>query len=332
MKTTPLPSRLRRRRIGAAAVAALGALATSLAMAQPAAWPARPIKLVVPSSAGGGTDILARTVGEKLAERLGQPVVIDNRPGANGIIGAEAVARAPADGYTLLVSAGNAMSANVSLYKKLPYDPVRDFTPINMLIGSPLVLVVNPQLPVRTVAELIAYAKARPGQLNFGTGSSHAQIAGHMLLSMAGIKAVAVAYKGPVQAITDVATGQVHFTFETPSGTKAQRDSGALRALAGTSVAPSGTLPGLPVMGQTVPGFEYNAWIGVFGPAGLSPDIRARLEAAIQAVLGLPEVQQRLTGFGFDVDPRGSEALAATVRDDIPRLRKVIQEAGISAE
>ena len=307
-------------------------LACPFALAQQAAWPTRAIRLVVPSSAGGGTDILARTVGDKMAERLGQPVVIENRPGANGIIGAETVARAQADGYTLLVSAGNAMSANVSLYKKLSYDPVRDFTPINMLIGSPLVLVVNPQLPVRSVAEFIEYARARPGQLNFGTGASHAQIAGHMLLSMAGIKATPVAYKGPVQAITDVAGGQIQFTFETPSGTKAQRDSGALRALAGTSAAPSPTLPGLPVMAQTLPGFEYNAWIGVFAPAGLAPDIRSRLESTIQAVLRLPEVQQRLSGFGFDVDARGGEALAATLREDIPRLRKVIQEAGLSTE
>ena len=153
-----------------------------------------------------------------------------------------------------------------------------------------------------------------------------------MLLSMGGIQATPVAYKGPVQAIADVAGGQIHFTFETPSGTKALRDSGALRALAGTSATPSATLPGLPVMGQTLPGFEYNAWIGVFAPAGLAPEIRSRLESAIQAVLRLPEMQQRLAGFGFDVDPRGGEALAATVREDIPRLRKVIQEAGLSAE
>lgn len=321
-----------RRRWLAAAAAGSAAWHAPFALAQSGSWPARPIRLVVPSSAGGGTDMLARTVGEKMAERLGQAVVIDNKPGANGIIGAETVARAPADGYTLLVSAGNAMSANVSLYRKLPYDPVKDFTPVNMLIGSPLVLVVNPQLPVRTVADLVAYAKARPGQLNFGVGSSHAQIAGHMLLSMAGIKATPVAYKGPVQAITDVIGGQIQFTFETPSGTKAHRDSGALRGIAGTSVQPSPTLPGLPVVAQTLPGFEYNAWIGVFAPAGLPADIRGRLESTIQAVLRLPDVHQRLTSVGFDVDPRGADALAATVREDIPRLRKVIQEAGLTAE
>ena len=321
----------RRRRLLGAALGA-GAWACGPVFAQTGAWPSRAIRLVVPSSAGGGTDVLARVVGERMAERLGQSVIVDNRPGANGIIGAEAVARAPADGYTLLVSAGNAMSANVSLYKKLPYDPIRDFTPINMLIGSPLVLVVDPKLPVATVPELIEYAKARPGQLNFGAGSSHAHIAAHMLLSAAGLQATAVTYKGPVQAIADVMGGRVQFTFETPSGTAAQRASGALRALAGTSAKPSATLPGLPVRAQFVPGFEYNAWIGVFAPAGLPADVRSRLESTIQQVLRQPEVEQRLSALGFDVDPRGGEALATTVREDIPRLRRIIQDAGLSAE
>ena len=167
-----------------------------------AAFPNRTIRLVVPSSAGGGTDVLARTLAEKLAQRLGQPVVVENKPGANGIIGAELVAHAPADGYTLLVSANNAMAANVSLYRKLSYDPVRDFTPIAMLISSPLVLVVNGSSPVKSVPDLIALARSKPGQLNFGVGSSHAQIAGHMFLAMAQIKATPVQYKGPVAAIT----------------------------------------------------------------------------------------------------------------------------------
>lgn len=295
-------------------------------------FPNRPIKLVVPSSAGGGTDALARTLSDKLAERLGQPVLIDNKPGANGIIGAEAVAHAPADGYTLLVSANNAMAANVSLYRKLSYDPVRDFAPVAMLISSPLVLVVNPALPVRSVADLIALARSKPGQLNFGVGSSHAQIAGHMFQAMAGIKAVPVPYKGPVAAITDLVGGQIHFTFETLPGTHGQRTSGALRALAVTSERRSVTAPDLPTVAQTLPGFEYNAWIGVYAPAGVPPEARNRLESTILAVLRLPDVNQRLTSLGFEVDPRSGEELGTLTRSDIVRLRKVILDAGLSAE
>jgi tripartite-type tricarboxylate transporter receptor subunit TctC len=297
-----------------------------------AAWPARPLKLVVPSSAGGGTDVLARTVGERLAERLGQPVLIDNKPGANGIIGAETVARAPADGYTLLVSAGNAMSANVSLYRKLSYDPVRDFTPVAMLISSPLVLVVNAASPVRSVADLVALARSKPGQLNFGAGSSHAQIAGHMFLALAGVTGTPVPYKGPVQAITDLVGGQIQFTFETLSGTKPQRDGGSLRALAVTSAKTSPLAPELPTVAQTLPGFEFNAWIGLFAPANLPNDARSRLESTTQAILRLPDVRQRLTTLGFEVDPRSGEELAAVMRADIPKLRKVIQDAGITPE
>lgn len=332
-------SSINRRRLLAGTAAAAGgllwtrqALAQGTAGASAQAFPGRAVKIVVPSSAGGGTDVLARTIGDKLQERWGQAVVIDNKPGANGIIGAEAVAHAPADGHTLLVSANNAMSANVSLYRKLSYDPLRDFTPVAMLISSPLVLVVNSSLPVKTVPDLIALARSKPGQLNFGHGASHAQIAGHMFCSMAGIKASPVPYKGPVNAITDLASGQIHFTFETLSGTKAQRAAGTIRAIAVTSERPSALAPELPAVAQTLPGFEYNAWIGVFAPAGLPADVRGRLESAIQATLRLPEVSQRLFSLGFDVDPRGSAELAALLRGDIPRLRKVIQEAGITAE
>ena len=321
---------IKRRRLLAGMAAAGGLLWTKAGLAQ--TLPSRPIKFVVPSSGGGGTDVLARTIGDKMREQLGQPVVIDNKPGANGIIGAEAVAHASADGYTLLISANNAMSANVSLYKKLSYDPVRDFTPVAMLISSPLVLVVNGALPVKSVPELIALARSKPGQLNFGTGSSHAQIAGHMFCAMAGIKATDVPYKGPVAAITDLASGQIHFTFETLSGTRAQRQSGAIRALAVTSERTSGLAPELPTVAQTLPGFEYNAWIGVFAPAGIPSDVRARLESTTQEILRMPDVNQRLTNMGFDVDPRGSEELAAILRADIPRLRKVIREAGLAAE
>jgi tripartite-type tricarboxylate transporter receptor subunit TctC len=304
---------------------------TGAAQAQ-ATYPNRAVKLVVPSSAGGGTDVLARTLGERLRERLGQPIVIDNKPGANGIIGAEAVAHAPPDGYTLLISANNAMSANVSLYKKLSYDPVRDFTPIALLISSPLVLIVNSALPVRTLAEFIELARSKPGEFYFGSGASHSQIAGHMFCAMAGIKATDVPYKGPVPAITDVATGQIQFTFETLSGTRALRASGAVRALAVTSQRTSVLAADLPTVAQTLPGFEYNAWIGVFAPAGLPVDVRDKLQAAIQGILRTPDVQQRLTTLGFEVDPRGSEELAILLRSDIPRLRKVIRDAGLSAE
>lgn len=321
---------INRRQLLVGMAAAAGLLWVPAGLAQN--FPSRPIKFVVPSSAGGGTDVLARTIGEKMREQLGQPVVVENKPGANGIIGADAVAHAPADGYTLLVSANNAMSANVSLYKKLSYDPVRDFTPVVMLISSPLMLVVNGALPVKSVPELIALARSKPGQVNFGAGSSHAQIAGHMFCAMAGIKATAVPYKGPVPAITDLASGQIHFTFETLSGTKVQRQSGAIRALAVTSERTSGLAPELPTVAQMIPGFEYNAWIGLFAPAGLPPDVRARLESTIQAILRMPDVNQRLKNLGFDVDPRGGEELAAVLRADIPRLRKVIHEAGLVAE
>jgi tripartite-type tricarboxylate transporter receptor subunit TctC len=185
---------------------------------------------------------------------------------------------------------------------------------------------------VKTVADLVALARSKPGELNFGAGSSHAQIAGHMFCNMAGVKATPVSYKGPVDAIRDLVSGQIQFTFETLSGTRAQRASGAIRALAVTSERTSGLAPELPTVAQTLPGFEYNAWIGVFAPAGLPHDVRARLDSTIQAILRMPDVHQRLTTMGFDVDPRGSDELAALLRSDIPRLRKVIRDNGLSAE
>ncbi len=297
------------------------------------AYPSRPIRIISPFAAGGGNDFICRTVGARLTASMGQQVIVENRTGANGIIGTEAVARAAPDGYTMaLIPSGHAV--NASLRAKLPYHPIRDFTTLSLVGASPLVLAVHPSLPVRNVQGLIAFAKARPGQLSYvsaGVGSS-GHLGGALFEVLTGTKMVHVPYKGMSLALTDLVSGQVTMTFGTSLSVIPQAQAGRLRALATTGAQRSPALPQLPVIVETVPGYEASLWYGFVGPARLPPEIVRRLNAEIVAALNLADVRERLFAQGVDVQPGTPEALAKLLASDIERWAKVVTQAGIKVE
>jgi tripartite-type tricarboxylate transporter receptor subunit TctC len=298
-------------------------------------WPVRPIRLVVPSSAGAGvTDIMARIVAQKLGERLGQQVVVDNKPGASGILGAEIVAKAPADGYTLLI-ANVSLIVNPYLYAKMPYDPLADFMPVTMVNTAPQQLVVHPSVPVKTVAELIAYAKARPGQLNYGSGGlgSTPFLAAELFKSITGIDVVHVPYKGGGPAVTELVGGQLTFMIENVPGTMPFVKSGKLRSLAVTSAERSPIAPELPTMIEAgVPGYEMTAWNAIFAPKGTPTEIVTRLHAELAKVLHAPEMKQQCAALGAEPIGNTPAELAGFLKADQARWGRIIQEKGIKPE
>jgi len=321
------------RRTFLALAPALAAAAYGRASAE--AWPARPIRLVVPSSAGAGvTDIMARLVGQKLGENLGQQVVIDNRPGASGILGSEVVAKAAPDGYTLLI-ANVSLIVNPYLYARMPYDPLVDFMPVTMVNTAPQQLVVHPSVPATTVAELVAYAKTRPGQLNYGSGGlgSTPFLAAELFKSITGIDVVHVPYKGGAPAIAELVGGQLTFMIENVPGTMPHVKSGKLRALAITSTQRSALAPDLPTMIEAgVPGYEMTAWNAIFAPKGTPPDIVARLHAELEKVLHGPEMKEQCAALGAEPIGNPPDELAAFLKADKARWGKIIQERGIKPE
>ena len=272
-------------------------------------FPARSVRLIVPQSAGGGADILARTVGQKLSEAWGQPVVIDNRPGAAGIIGTEAVAKAAPDGYTLLMGAISTHAINPSLYKTLSYDPVKDFAPVTMVATAPLLVVVHPSLPVNSTQELIALAKAKPGQLFFasaGSGNS-AHLAGELFKTMANVDLVHVPYKGATPAETDLIGGQVSVMFSSILSALPHAKAGKMKALAVTSARRSSIAPDLPTVAESgVPGYDVNPWYGLFAPAGTPRAIVERINRDVARILAQPDVRQRFATLG--AEPAGNIA------------------------
>ncbi|HSI00591.1 MAG TPA: tripartite tricarboxylate transporter substrate binding protein [Reyranella sp.] len=314
------------------------ALAASTMMPRAAvaqAYPSRPIRLVVPSSAGAGvTDIMARLVGQKLGEALGQQVVIDNRPGASGILGAEVVAKAPADGYTLLI-ANVSLIVNPYLYAKMPYDPLTDFMPVTLVNTAPQQLVVHPSVPARTVAELVAYAKANPGKLNYGSGGlgSTPFLAAELFKSITGIDVVHVPYKGGAPAIAELVGGQLTFMIENVPGTNPLVKSGKLRALAITSTQRSPIAPDLPTMIEAgVPGYEMSGWNAIFAPKSTPAPVVARLHAELARILGSPEVKEQFAALGAEPIGNTPDELAAFLKADKARWGKIIEEKGIKPE
>ncbi len=293
-------------------------------------FPSRPIRLISPFAAGGGNDLLCRTVAAKMTESLKQQVIVENRTGANGMIGTEAAARAAPDGHTLvLIPSGHAV--NASLYSKLPYDPVRDFTTVSLVGASPLVLAVHPSLPARSVKELAALAKARPGQLSYvsaGIGSS-GHLGGALFEVMTTTKMVHVPYKGMSLALIDLVSGQVSLSFATSLSVIPHVQSGRLRALASTGAQRSPALPKLPTIAETVPGYEASLWYGFAGPARIPADIVRRLNAEIVAALKFPDVRERLGAQGIDVQTSTPEEFARLLGNDMERWAKVVQRAGI---
>jgi tripartite-type tricarboxylate transporter receptor subunit TctC len=321
------------RRSFLALASALAATASGRASAQ--AYPARPIRLVVPSTAGAGvTDIMARLVGQKLGESLGQQVVVDNRPGASGILGSELVAKAPNDGYTLLI-ANVSLIVNPYLYARMPYDPLADFMPITMVNTAPQQLVVHPSVPATTVAELVTYAKTRPGQLNYGSGGlgSTPFLAAELFKSITGIDVVHVPYKGGGPAIAELVGGQLTFMIENVPGTMPHVKSGKLRALAITSTQRSPLAPDLPTMIEAgVPGYEMDAWNAIFAPKGTPPDILARLHAELVRVLRGPEMKEQCAALGAEPIGNTPDELAAFLKADKARWGEIIQARGIKPE
>jgi tripartite-type tricarboxylate transporter receptor subunit TctC len=321
-------ARTRRWRLAVALLAI--ALATGSAPASAAdAWPARPIRWIVPFAPGGSTDTTARLIAPKLRAALGQPIVIDNRPGVAGNLGTELAATAPPDGYTILF-ATVANAINQSLYPELRFSIERDFAPVGLLVKLPNVLEVNLDLPVTTVGELIAYARAHPGALNFGSGGTGTSLhlSGELFMRMTGINMVHVPYRGVPAAMADMIAGQVQLMFDNLPDSIAQIRAGRVRALAVTSATRAPALPELPTVAEAgVPGYEASAWFGVMVPAKTPPAVIARLNREIGAALAAPEIAQRLATLG-EVPAAGTpEAMAAFLHDEIAKWAKVVDFA-----
>jgi tripartite-type tricarboxylate transporter receptor subunit TctC len=308
-------------------------MAAALTHAQ--SFPVKPVRVITPFTAGSAIDTLARVVGQKLGDTWGQQVVIDNRIGANGIIGTEAAAKAPADGYTVYLGNISTLAVNPHLYLKLPYDALRDFAPVTLAATIPVVLVVHPSLPVKSVRELIALAKAHPGQLNYasgGTGSAQ-HLPMEMLRVETGINIVHVPYKGLGPAFSDVLGGQVPMMFTGVSNVVPYMKTGRLRVLAIGSPKRSATLPDVPTVAEAgVPGFDFDSWTGYLVPVGTPRELIVKLHADITRTLVAPEVRDKLVTLGFDLVGGTPEAFATLIRNDIARFGKLIKAAGIKAE
>jgi tripartite-type tricarboxylate transporter receptor subunit TctC len=308
---------------------------TSAAPAKADVYPSKPIRFVVAFPPGGGTDIIARSIAQKLGERLAQQVLVDNRPGAGGNIGTDIVAKSAPDGYTMLMGSAGPLAINASLFANMPFDPVRDLAPVTLAASTPNVLVVHPSLKATTVKELIALARAHPGEINFAS-SGHgtpAHLAGELFNSMAGVKLVHVPYKGAAPALADLLGGQVQLMFSTMPPALPHVKDGKLRALAVTSLKRSPAMPELPTVGEAaLPGFEANTWHGVVLPAGTPTGIVARLNREIVAILHLPDIVERLSSQG--AEPVGStpEEFAAYIRSETLKWAKVVRDSGAKAE
>jgi tripartite-type tricarboxylate transporter receptor subunit TctC len=297
-----------------------------------AAYPDHPIHLIVPFAAGGGNDTVARLVGHSLTAELGQPVVVDNRPGAGGVVGAEAAARAPADGYTLFLGGVGSHAINPNLHAHLSYDPVKDFAPISLIASAPLVLVVHPSVAATSVRELVALARAQPGRLNYasnGNGSS-SHLASAMFASMACINMVHVPYKGLSPALTDLLSGQVQLMFSSVVAILPHVKAGKLRALAVSSTKRLPLLPDIPTVAEAgVPGYQSSSWYGILAPAGTPADVVARLNAAIVKAVAEPDVRQALEREGATPVGDSPQAFGAFIQEEKQRLGDVIRQAGI---
>ena len=311
------------------------ACACSAAGSYAQTYPAKSVRFVVPFAPGGGSDLVARTVAMKLTEALGQPVVIDNRAGAAGSIGADIAAKSPPDGHTLLLGSNGPLAINPSLYAKLPYDAARDFAPVSLVTVMPFVLVVHPALPVKSVKELIALAKSRPGQLNYGSpgNGSTTHLANELLKSMTGMQIAHVPYKGVAPAATDLISGNIQMMSGDLSTLMPHVRSGRMRPLAVTSVRRSALLPDMPTVAEAgVPGYEAIGWFGVLVPAGTPAAIVERLNSAMLKGLAAPDARQRLSAFGGDVAVGTPEQFAAHIRTEAAKWGKLIKAIGLKAD
>lgn len=297
-------------------------------------YPTRPVRMVVPSSAGGGADIIARIITPRLSERLGQQVIVDNRPGAGTMIGGEVVAKSPPDGYTLLLGIST-LATNPVVYKRVLYDAQRDFAPITLAISAPNILVVHPSVPVKTVKELIAFARARPGALNFASAGSgtNPHLSMELFLGMAKLKMVHIPYKGSAPAIIDMLAGHVAVMTATILTGMPHVRTGRLRALGVTSAKRTAAAPEIPTIAEAaLPGYEAVQWYGVLAPAQTPKEITARLHTEIARILNLPEIRERFLGDGADPVGNTPEEFGRFIRTEIEKWARVGRDAGIKPE
>jgi tripartite-type tricarboxylate transporter receptor subunit TctC len=304
-------------------------------LAAPDAYPTKPIRFIVPYPAGGPLDTVARLLAQKVAENLKKPVIVDNKPGAGGNIGADTVAKAPPDGYTILMGAVATHAINPSLYASIPYDPVRDFAPITQIASTPNVLVVNPSVPARTVREFIAYARANPGKLNFGSGStgSAGHLAGELFKSLAGVEMTHVPYKGAAPAMQDLIGGRIQLMFDNLASSLGQIRAGKVRALAVTTAKRSLLAPDLPTIAESgLPGFDISTWFGLFAPAATPREVLERLHAEFTRALAAPDVRERMLALG--AEPVGSrpDEFAAYIRSEAQKYARLVNASGAKAD
>ena len=302
--------------------------------AQAQTYPAKPVRWIVPSAPGDGSDITARLIGERVGRALGQTVVIDNKPGAGGVLGSEQAARAPADGYTMIVGNAGSHGINAAIYGKLPYDVLKDFAPVALICTAPNVMVVSPAIKARNVAEFVAYAKANPGKLNYASGGigSSAHMSAELFKSLTGTEMTHVPYKGSAPAVAAVLGDEVSVMIGNLPPWTAHLRAGKVRALAVTTAARYPALPDVPTLAESLPGFETVAWFAVFAPAGTPKPAIERMNREINAALAQADVRERLTASGCDPAPGTPEALGSRVAGDVARWKKLAAEKNIRAD
>ena len=308
---------------------AAGALAAFSATAYAQSYPSKPIRMVVPFAAGGPTDVYARSVGQELSRILGQPVIVDNKPGAGGNLGADFVAKSAPDGYNIVLGAVGAFAVNMTLYPKMPYDVLRDFAPVSLIAIVPMMLVVNPALPVKTPRDLVELAKARPGQLTYGSAGNGTSVhmSTEMFKALTGIDMVHVPYKGVAPAMTDLIGGQLQLMFSDATSAIPHAKSGKVRPVAVTKRIE--VMPEIPTFAELgYAGYDPTVWYGVFAPAGTPRDIVVKLNGAIAKALQAPEVRERLISQGANPVSNSPEEFTAFVRDEIARWGKVVKASG----
>jgi tripartite-type tricarboxylate transporter receptor subunit TctC len=320
-------------RLFAAAVGS-ALLLSSAATALAQNYPNKPIRIIVPAPPGGTTDALARIIGQKLTESWGQPVVVDNRAGASGIIAAEVTAKAAPDGYTLLLATSTTLATNAIMHSKLPYNPKKDFAPVTVLVTGPNLLVVHPSVPAKSVKELIAFAKSKPGKLSYATtGNGTSQhLSAELFKSMTGVDVVHVPYKGSGAAHADLLSGRIDVMFENMPTALPHVQSGALRALAVTNPSRWPSLPDIPAIAETVPGYEIVAFYGVVAPAGTPKEVVHQLNVKLKEIITAPDIRERLYGSGFHPSPTTPEEFRTLIDDYTIKNAKLIKESGATID
>ena len=315
--------------------AALAAFALGAGTAAAQTYPAKPVRIVIGLSAGGGTDVLTRIIAARLTESWGQNIVVENRPGASGFIAGELVAKSPPDGYTLIMGAQSGLAVAPALYGRAPYDTLKDFSPITLVGSTPLLMIVHPSFPTKTFGEFVAYAKKHGNQLTYGSGGvgSTPHMAGELLNSLLSIRMNHVPYKGESPAIADTLGGQIPIMFGNLSVVLPHVKSGKVRPLANTSANRSPLVPDIPTISESgFKGFAIATWYGLLGPAGMQPDVVTRIQREVARVANLPETREKLGGIGVEISANAPDQFAAYLRSEVARYAKLVKEANIKAE